>query len=296
VKLSIIHILIGFLLLFGSGCSTRTNQSSEASGAAHTIKNEGSDTMVNLALAWAEQYQVINPDINISVSGGGSGTGITSLINGTTDVANASREMKPIEYEEAMKNGITPEEIVVARDAIAVIVNPSNPIDKLTLQQISGIYKGEINNWKEVGGENLPIVRLSRETNSGTHVYFLDTVVRLGNSDDKSIFSPTTLLLPSSEGIISEVRDNPHAIGYDGLGYITDEVKMIAVATDPQSPYIIPSVDTVNNNQYPISRDLYIYKSKNSKEYINKYINWILSSEAQDIVLELGFVPIIAGE
>ena len=139
-------------------------------------------------------------------------------------------------------------------------------------------------------------MRLSRETNSGTHVYFLETVVRLGDSEDKSIFSPTTLLLPSSEGIISEVRDNPHAIGYDGLGYITDEVKMIAVATDPQSPYIIPSVETVNNNQYPISRDLYIYRNDNSEDYINKYINWILSSEAQDIVLELGFVPIIAGD
>ncbi len=252
--------------------------------------------MVNLALAWAEQYQVVNPDVNISVSGGGSGTGITSLINGTTDLANASREMKTIEYDDAVKNGITPEEIVVARDAIAVIVNPSNPINELTLQQISGIYKGEINNWKELGGEDLQIVRLSRETNSGTHVYFLETVVRLGDSEDKSIFSPTTLLLPSSEGIISEVRDNPHAIGYDGLGYITDEVKLIAVAKDSQSPYIIPSVETVNNNQYPISRDLYIYRDENTKDYINDYINWILSSEAQDIVLDLGFVPRISGD
>jgi len=252
--------------------------------------------MVNLALAWAEQYQMLNSDVNISVSGGGSGTGITSLINGTTDLANASRELKPIEYEEAVKNGVLPQEIVVARDAIAVIVNPSNPVGELTLLQISSIYKGEINNWKEVGGDDLQIVRLSRETNSGTHVYFLETVIRLGDFEDKSIFSPTTLLLPSSEGIISEVRDNPHAIGYDGLGYITDEVKMVAVAKDPKSPYIIPSVNTVNNNQYPISRDLYIYTNKNSEVYINKYISWILSSEAQDIVLELGFVPIIAGD
>ena len=179
----------------------------------------------------------------------------------------------------------------MARDAIAVIVNPGNPVEKLTLAQISRIYRGEINNWSEVGGEDRPIVRLSRETNSGTHVYFLETVLRLGDKKDKSIFSPDTLLLPSSEGIIAEVRDNPNAIGYDGLGYITPEVKMLAVTKDPQKPYVLPSVESVNDGAYPIARDLYIYTRGQPDGIKKEYLDWISSSEAQEIVSELGFVP-----
>ena len=130
---------------------------------------------------------------------------------------------------------------------------------ELTLQQISDIYSGKINNWKEVGGEDRPIVRLSRETNSGTHVYFLETVLRLGQKDNKTLFSTDTLLLPSSEGIISEVRQNPNAIGYDGLGYVPPDLKMIAVAKEPGGPYVLPSAETVNDGTYPIARDLYMY-------------------------------------
>jgi phosphate transport system substrate-binding protein len=217
-KISICFIL--GILVFFSGCrasSPDKNSQTPVSGASANIVNKGSDTMVNLALAWAERYEQINPNINISVTGGGSGTGLAALINGTVDIANASRQISADETKAAEANGVTPVEFVTARDAIAVIVNPNNPINELTLDQISKIYKGEINNWQELGGENRPIVRLSRETNSGTHVYFLQTVIRLGNSNDTSIFSADTLLLPSSEGIISEVRDNPNAIGYDGL-------------------------------------------------------------------------------
>ena len=134
---------------------------------------------------------------------------------------------------------------------------------------------------------------LSRETNSGTHVYFLETVIRLGSKENKDIFSRDTLLLPSSEGIIAEVRDNPHAIGYDGLGYITDEVKVIAVAPDAASPYILPSVATVNDGTYPIARDLYMYTPGEPSAAVKAYIEWILSPEGQKIVLTLGFVPII---
>ena len=165
--------------------------------------------MVNLALAWAEQYQAENPEVSISVTGGGSGTGIAALINGTVDIANASRQMQAEEIEQAKANGIDPVEFVVARDAIAVIVNPDNPVNQLTLQQISDIYSGKINNWSEVGGEDRPIVRLSRETNSGTHVYFLETVIRLGDKNNKTLFATDTLLLPSSEGIISEIAPEP---------------------------------------------------------------------------------------
>jgi len=184
----------------------------------------------------------------------------------------------------------------VANDAIAVIVNPSNPIRQLTLEQVSEIYRGEINNWQDVGGEDRPIVRLSRETNSGTHVYFLEEVIRLGNSEDKSIFSADTLLLPSSEGIIAEVRDNPNAIGYDGLGYVTPEVKTIALSKDILGEYILPSAETVRENTYPISRSLYVYTRNQPTGVLKEYIDWMRSKDGQALTSELGFVPIAEGQ
>ncbi len=286
---ALVILLMGAML--AAAC---TSQSGSAAARASNdyIENKGSDTLVNLALAWAERYQVEHPEIQISVTGGGSGTGFTSLINGTIDIANASREIKDEEVAQAKAAGFEPVALTVANDAIAVIVNPENPVSQLTMQQISRIYKGEINNWSEVGGEDRPIVRLSRETNSGTHVYFLEEVIRLGKKDDPSIFSADTLLLPSSEGIISEVRDNPNAIGYDGLGYITQEVKMVGVAVEESKPYILPSAETVKNGQYPISRSLYMYTRGQPEGAIKDYLNWIVSPEAQSIVTDLGFVPI----
>lgn len=248
--------------------------------------------MVNLALAWAERYQQLHPEVQISVTGGGSGTGLAALINGTVDIANASRKIKPEELKAAGDQGEKPVELVVARDAIAVIVNLENPVDQLTLQQLSDIYSGKINNWTEVGGDDRPIVRLSRETNSGTHVYFLETVVRLGQPDNKTLFSPDTLLMPSSEGISAEIRDNPNAIGYDGLGYVTPDMKLIAVAKSPESAFILPSAQTVNNGEYPIARDLYMYTGNEPTGTIKVYLDWILTSDAQQIVTNLGFVPI----
>lgn len=273
----------------GSSQSGTSTQSQETSSY---IENKGSDTLVNLALAWAETYQNQHPDVRISVTGGGSGTGFTALINGTIDIANASRKIKAEEIKSALSNGFEPIEFIVASDAIAVIVHPSNPVSELTLEQVSRIYKGEIDNWKEVGGEDRPIVTLSRETNSGTHVYFLETVVRLGNSEEASIFSQDTLLLPSSEGIIAEVRDNPNAIGYDGLGYVTPEVKKIALSPTSSGPFILPSAKTVINGQYPISRHLYMYTRGQPEGLEKEYLNWIASAEAQAIVTKLGFVPI----
>lgn len=283
-----------WLLLMLSGCanSVSADPSTPLPSGAHYITVKGSDTMVNLALAWAERYQEIHPEVRLSVTGGGTGTGIAALINGSVDLANASRAIKPEEFEQAKQAGFMPMEFTVARDAIAIIVNPANPVSELTLEQISQIYRGNIKNWKELGGEDRPIVSLSRETNSGTHVYFLETVVRLNNKKDKSIFSPTTLLLPSSEGIIAEVRDNPNAIGYDGLGYVIPEVKVIAVARDAESPYILPSVETVNEGMYPISRDLYIYTRGKPSGIKQEYLDWIKSAEAQKVVSQLGFVPI----
>ena len=292
----IIALVLAFSLFGCAAQPTEPGVDSSSPGSAAYIENKGSDTLVNLALAWAERYQTIYPEVRISVTGGGSGTGIASLINRTVDIANASRAIKPEEIKEAQGNGIEPQEFVVARDAIAIIVNPHNPIERLTMQQISDIYSGKISNWLAVGGEDRPIVRLSRETNSGTHVYFLEEVLRLGRDDDKTLFSPDTVLLPSSEGITAEVRDNPNTIGYDGLGYVTPDVKVIAVSRGDgsliASDYFLPSAETVNDETYPISRDLYMYTGGPPAGAIKAYLDWIYSSEAQQIVDELGFVPV----
>jgi len=286
-----IVILILLSLTLGA-CSPDSPGQASAENASVYIENKGSDTIVNLALAWAEAYQKLHPEVRISVTGGGTGTGIAALLNRTVDIANASRRIKPEELQAAQAAGANPQEFIIARDAIAVIVNPNNPVSRLTLQQISDIYSGKINNWKEVGGEDRPIVRLSRETNSGTHIYFLEQVLRLGQSENKTLFARDTLLLPSSEGIIAEVRQNPNAIGYDGLGYITEDLKIIAVARFPGEPYVLPTIETVNNRTYPIARDLYMYTAQIPEAAIRDYLDWILSPEAQKIVVELGFVPV----
>jgi phosphate transport system substrate-binding protein len=285
-------VFLGLLALL-AGCSGSRPSGGADSGPAAIIENKGSDTIVNLALAWAEEYQKINPQVQLSVTGGGSGTGIASLINGTVDIANASRRIKEEERQSALSNGSDPVEFIIARDAIAIIVNPENPVDNLTLQQISDIYSGKITNWQDVGGEDRPIVKLSRETNSGTHVYFLEEVIRLGEKDNQTLFSRDTLLLPSSEGIGAEIRQNPNAIGYDGLGYVTDEMKVIGVARGDGEEFFLPSPETVNSGKYAVARDLYMYTNGQPTGIIQEYLDWILSPEAQAIVTELGFVPII---
>ncbi|MFQ5858548.1 MAG: PstS family phosphate ABC transporter substrate-binding protein [Anaerolineae bacterium] len=290
------YLVVGTLLfclawlLVGCGPPQQTYNAG-MSGSAQTIENKGSDTLVNLALAWAETYIELHPEMRISVTGGGSGTGIAAMINGTVNIANASRAMKPEEIAAAEANGISPVEFVVARDAIAVVVHPSNPVEGLTLQQISDIYTRRITNWGRVGGENRPIVLLSRESNSGTYVYFLENVIRLGDKKSDLLFSPETLLMPSSEGISAEVRQNPNAIGYDGLGYVTPDQKVVAVARDANSPYVLPSVDTVNDGTYPVSRPLYMYTAGQPAGAIKVYLDWILG-EGQALVSELRFVPL----
>jgi len=285
------------VVLIISACSSGAGDGNTSPTESNEyLNNVGSDTMVNLALAWAEEFQMENPQSNLAVSGGGSGTGIASLINNTTDIANASRKIKSEETANAEENGIEPIEFIVARDAIAIIVNPNNPISELTLQQLSDIYSGKINNWQELGGEDRPIVRLSRETNSGTHVYFLEQVLRLGDKEDKTLFSTDTLLLPSSEVIGAEIRQNPNAIGYDGLGYVTPDMKVVPVADARQEnfEFIFPSAGTVNDGTYPIARDLYMYTAGQPEDFIKRYLEWIFTPQAQDIVSELGFVPVLA--
>jgi phosphate transport system substrate-binding protein len=294
----LIQVVVTMVVLLGlattlAGCRlSAARAEGEPEATVTTILNKGSDTLVNLALAWAEAYAAEHPDVRISVTGGGTGTGIAALINGTVDLANASREMKGEEIADAEKNGVDPVQHVVARDAIAAVVNPTNPVSELTIQQISDIYTEKITNWSEVGGEERPIVLLSRESNSGTYVYFLENVIRMGEKSDL-LFSPNTLLMPSSEGISEEVRQNPNAIGYDGLGYVTPDQKTIAVASGAQGPYVLPSVETVNDKSYPIARSLYIYSNGQPKGVLKAYLDWVLT-DGQEQVLDLGFVPLQA--
>jgi len=257
-----------------------------------SVVNVGSDTMVNLALAWAEAYHELHPEVSISVTGGGSGTGIASLINGSTDIANASREMKEEEFEQAEEQGIAPVEHVVAMDAIAVVVNPGNPLDQLSIPQISDLFTGRITVWQELGGENRPVILASRESNSGTYVYFLEKVVQRDDPDNHDLFSPEALLLPSSEVIGLEVSQNPNAIGYDGLGYVTPDQKALKLAVDQTGPFVAPTIETVKDGTYPIARPLYMYTRGEPTGPIKEYLDWIMSDDGQKIVAELGFVPL----
>jgi phosphate transport system substrate-binding protein len=292
-KYAMCSVLSLILLFTLSACVQPVdNTASEEAVEGRAIQNKGSDTLVNLALAWAEAYQSVQPDVSIAVTGGGSGTGIAALINGTVDIANASRAMKEEEIAQAQANGFDPVEIRVAIDALAVIVHPDNPVDQLTIQQLSDIYTRRIVNWKEVGGNDAPIVLLSRETNSGTHVYFLEQVVRQGDKENEDIFAPQTLLMPSSVGITSEIRRNPNAIGYDGLGYVTEHEKVLAIAKDGNSPYVLPTTETGADGSYPLSRFLFMYTAGEPEGSIAEYIDWIKGPEGQAIVAELGFVPL----
>jgi len=290
-------LLLVLAVLLVAGCGRAGEETAVAAPEIEqrAIQNKGSDTLVNVALAWAEAYREVDPSVSIAVTGGGSGTGIAALINGTVDIANASRAMNQDEINQAQANGIEPVEHVVAVDALAVIVNLENPVSELTIGQLADMYTGRITNWQEVGGSDAPIVLLSRETNSGTHVYFLEEVVRQGSSENTDIFAPQTLLMPSSVGITSEIRRNPNAIGYDGLGYVdTEHEKVIAIAPDSDSAFVLPTVATASAGEYPLSRNLFMYTAGEPAGVVAEYLDWILSADGQAIVAQLGFVPLTA--
>ncbi len=276
-------ILTGLLLL--SGCGRRNSH-------GNSIQIKGSDTMVNLGQAWAELFMKMNPSVSIAVTGGGSGTGITSLINNTCDIAEVSREMKGEEIQMAKSKKIDPVEIKVALDGLAVVVNPANPISQLTMQQLGDIFSGKIKNWKEVGGTDEKIVILSREVNSGTHVYFKEHVLRKGNSKGTEEFAPEALLMPSSQAIADEIKQNTSAIGYYGMGYVSKNEKALKIAIDSNYPFWLPTMENVMNNSYPISRPLYMYSNGTPKEMVKQFIDFVLSTEGQEIVKKLDFVPI----
>jgi phosphate transport system substrate-binding protein len=258
----------------------------------NSIQAKGSDTMVNLAQAWAEKYMQENPGDFVAVTGGGSGTGLSSLISGACNIAMSSRNIKEKEIALAKQKGINPNEIKVALDGLAVVVNPNNPVSKLTTDQLAAIFTGKITNWKELGGEDRKIVILSREVNSGTHVYFKEHVLRKGDTKGKEEFAPSALLLPSSQAIADEVAGNASAIGYYGMGYISNKQKPIMVAKNETSDYIAPTIENVINGTYPISRPLFIYTNGQPQGLVKKFVDFVLSKEGQGIVLATDFVPI----
>jgi len=257
------------------------------------IQIKGSDTMVNLGQVWAEKYMEQNPLDQISVTGGGSGTGLSSLISGTCDIAMSSRNIKNKEIDLAGKKGIKPYEIKVALDGLAVVVNPKNPISKLTLDQLAGIFTGKIKNWKQLGGPDSQIVLLSREVNSGTHVYFKEHVLRRNDPNSTEEFDPSALMLSSSQAIADEVAGNPGAIGYYGMGYISVKQKAISIAKDPNSEFVAPTIDNVISGKYPISRPLLLYTNGEPAGLVKKFVDFALSKEGQDIVLKTDFVPVV---
>ncbi|MCU0285325.1 MAG: phosphate ABC transporter substrate-binding protein [Acidobacteria bacterium] len=281
----VFFVMLPVIFLLLAGCGRGQKQE-------NTVQIKGSDTMVNLGQAWAEEYMKRFPAMSIAVTGGGSGTGIASLINNTCDIAEVSREMKEEEIQMARSKGFQPHEIKVALDGLAVVVNPANPVSQLTMDELAAIFTGTINNWKDIGGNDAKIVILSREVNSGTHVYFKEHVLRKGNAKGTEEFAPEALLLSSSQAISDEVAQNPSAIGYYGMGYITAQAKTLKIAKDKNSEYVDPTLQNIVNNLYPISRPLLMYTRGTPAGAVKEFLDFILSPDGQAIVEKLDFVPI----
>ena len=257
------------------------------------IQNKGSDTLVNVAQAWAEAYPEVNPEVAVAVSGGGSGTGIAAMINGTVDIANASRKMKDKEIELAEEHGQNPVEHVVGYDALAVFINKNNPIKSMTLAQLKDIYGRDpkVKKWSDMGitvpGCKDEIVVVSRQNNSGTYAYFQETV--LGK---KGKYRQGTLDMHGSKDVADLVEKTPCAIGYSGLAYATDHLKMVCIATDDADTCVSPSVVTASDRSYPIARPLFMYTNGEPQGAIKEYLDWILSDAGQCILLKKGYAPV----
>lgn len=285
IEIVVLAIVALTALTLTSGCSKQGNSDTEQ----RFITIKGSDTMVHLVSSWAEAFMQQNPDIEVSVTGGGSGTGIAALLNGTTDICAASRKIKDKELELALQKGIHPHELAVARDGIAVVVHPDNPIKELTLEQLSRIFTGQSLRWSEVGGPNEEIIVLSRESSSGTYVFFQEMVLK------KQDYMQDAKLLPATSSIIQSVSTDKWAIGYVGLGYALaakDKVKIIAVKEGDTSAAVIPSDETVKTGQYPIARPLYFYLNGEPKGTVKKFVDFCLSAEGQAVVTDAGYVAV----
>jgi phosphate transport system substrate-binding protein len=254
--------------------------------AEGTVTVKGSDTMVILAQRWAEAFMAKHPDISVQVTGGGSGTGISALINGTTDVCNASRPMKSSEREKLKQRynslGV---EVKAARDGLAVYLPESSPVEELSLDQIKGIYTGKIKNWKEVGGPDKGIILYGRENNSGTYVYFRDNVLK---GQD---FAPAMQSMPGTAAVVNAVSKDPNGIGFGGAAYAKG-IKFVKIKADAKGEGYAPTADNIKAGKYPITRFLYMYLRSRPTGDVKKYVDFALSDEGQSIVTKVGYFPI----
>lgn len=276
------------ILLVCAGCTRPENRKS----GRVVLENKGSDTLVNVAQAWAEAYRTINPDMAVAVTGGGSGTGIAALINGTVDIANASRAIKDSELEQAKANGNNPVEFVVGYDALAVYVHEDNPLTTLSIEQLADIYGdgGQTEKWSDLG-VTVPgcgsdeIIRVSRQNNSGTYAYFQEAV--LGGARDYKLGSRD---MHGSKDVVDLVENTPCAIGYSGLAYATPHIKMLGVSQGDAAP-VSPSVETAIDRTYPIARPLFMYTLGEPTGVVKEYMDWVRSDEGQCIIFDKGYAP-----
>jgi len=285
------------ICLLIAGCKRKAQE--ESGGAEQSkkvvIQNIGSDTMVNLAQAWAEFYAKTEPMVSVEVSGGGSGVGVAALINGTAEIANCSRKLEPEEVAKAKTKGRDPKEFLVGFDGLAVYVHKDNPLSQISLEELAEIYRegGKINKWSEVGVSAIPgsksndIIRVSRQNNSGTYQYFRETVV-----GKKADFKQGSLDMNGSKDVVELVSKTPGAIGYSGLGYATAAVKILKISAKRGEGGVQPSIASVHDKTYPLSRPLFMYTPGEPSAQVKRYIDWIVAEPGQKIVEQTGYVPL----
>ena len=295
-KLAGTAVLALALCLAATGCKKGGASSDSASGQKTTLQIQGSDTMVNLAQGWAEAYASVNPDVSVEVGGGGSGVGIAALINGTVDVANSSRDMKKEEKAKAQsQSGKEAKEYTVGYDCLAIFVHKDNPLNEITIDQLAAIYAegGNVVKWSDLG-VNIPgcnsaeIIRISRQSSSGTYEFFREHVL------NKKDFKQGSRDMNGSKEVVDTVMHTPCAIGYSGMGYATPEVKMLKVSAKAGAPSYPPTVDNAQNKTYPIARPLFNYTLGEPQGGAKAYLQWIFSDAGQKIVEETGYVPVPA--
>lgn len=278
------------------GCKRGTSNPAEGAAKKTSIQDIGSDTLVNVAQAWAEEYAKVEKGVSIEVSGGGSGVGIAALINGTAEIANSSRQIEPGEAAK-IKNatGKEPKEFLVGYDGLAVYVHKDNPVAQLSVEELADIYRegGPLNRWSELGvripgARSDDIIRVSRQNNSGTYQYFREHI--LGKKAD---FKQGSLDMNGSKDVVELVAKTPGAIGYSGLGYATPDVKVLKISPKKGDPGIAPSVATIHDKSYPISRPLFMYTPGEPSSAVSRYLNWIVSPAGQDILQKTGYIPLM---
>jgi len=293
-RLGYLFILLAIIPMLIIGCKKRTDQVEQT-----VITVKGSDTMVNLSQKWAEEYMKLHPDVSLQVTGGGSGTGIAGLLNKTTEIANASREMKSSEMDDAKSKGLSPYQYQVALDGIAVIVHPENKVDNLTIKQLSDIFSGKITNWKQLGGANMPLTLYGRENSSGTYEFFKEHV--LGKVDGRQVdYSPSTQVLQGTAALGEAVARDVKGVGYGGVGYFAErnDVKILHIKKDENSPAITPAennkvnYDAIWSGDYSISRYLYCYTNGEATGKLKDFMDYIVSPSGQNIVKSMEYIPL----